>query len=202
MRGTFYWYVTHSAFNNYRSVPTVTTQALSGTFANGSLIEFSKFRVAASDAGKIDLNKVTIGLTWSTSTSDSLSVGSFKFYRGPISSSIASVSPSVVTPGVDSIAVIFTNSKEIGAGEYFNYTLKGVATGFGKTTTGVPDVLSLQVLGDAAPIDSATSGAPLIAAKNFVWSDESSLGHSLSTADWTGGYLVNSLPLDTQSRSW
>jgi len=54
---------------------------------------------------------------------------------------------------------------------------------------------------DASHVASATSGAAAVDAEMFVWSDQSELGHALTTTDWTGGYLVTDLPLGAQTWS-
>jgi len=37
---------------------------------------------------------------------------------------------------------------------------------------------------------------------NFIWSDNSAISHSTSTADWINGYLVNDLATDTHTLSY
>jgi len=97
----------------------------------------------------------------------------------------------------------FPAGETIGAGETYTYKLKGTPALFGKDgTTLIADSISFYLEEDAAYVASATSGATAIAAKNFVWSDVSALNHSVSTADWTGGYKVGDLPLDADSWSY
>ena len=52
----------------------------------------------------------------------------------------------------------------------------------------------------AGDTTQGASAAYVTTLGNFVWSDMSAQGHNTTTTeDWTNGYLVKTLPTDTQS---
>ena len=100
-----------------------------------------------------------------------------------------------------STTVTFTSTgdQEIPAGGYKDYVVKTVIGGVA-LTTGMNFQTSIAV-GQTA-VDGQDNYAGAAAASptaTFVWSDESVVGHSDTTNDWMGDWLVKNLPTDTQT---
>jgi len=85
--------------------------------------------------------------------------------------------------------------QQIAAGTTKTYELK-VDVG-GDTTSG--KYITSRIASDTSHVPS--DAASDLTSNNFVWSDMSAQGHSTSSSskDWTNGYLVKTLPTDTQS---
>ena len=183
----------------YKAVPTVAKVALTGTPTNGTAMDLYKFTVAAPDAGKIGMQKVTLGLAWSTSTVNAPSLGTFKFYVGSdelTASGLATTTVASATEGVTSIAFTFPSEVTIGAGETYSFTFRATPAGFDpQLSSTAADNLSIWLKDDTSYGASAAAGN---VSGNFVWSDVSALSHATTTADWTNGYYVSDLPLTSQ----
>lgn len=83
--------------------------------------------------------------------------------------------------------------QQVAAGATKTYALYGTVAGF---TTGGTMTISLASDGSAiTPAANSTVSA------NTVWSDRSSTSHSLTTADWTGGYLLKNFTSNATSYS-
>ena len=165
-------------------------------------MDLYSFNVAANAKGTVGLQNITFGLAWSdTGASASSSLGTFLLYRGStnITSNITA-SAATVTAGVSALSFAFDTEEEIGAGTSLVYKLRATPANFDAAiSTQGADTLSIYLMDDASHVTSATSGAAAVDAEMFVWSDQSELGHALTTTDWTGGYLVTDLPLGAQT---
>ena len=184
----------------YKTLPTVSKNVLTGSIANGAAMDLYSFNVAADAKGNVGLQKITFGLAWSDSgDSASSSIGTFLLYRGGNKISNVTVPTTVTSTGTE-LSIVFNTEERIGAGTSLTYKLKATPDNFdGAMSTQSADTLSIYLKDDDSHVTSATSGA--VDAEMFVWSDQSELGHSLTTTDWTGGYLVTDLPLGAQTWS-
>ena len=126
-----------------------------------------------------------------------------------------------LTNGTGSIYVKFTNEQSIGAGSSVTYVLKGRITNsaqYDSITTSLKAPAQSSVLTEYLDGTVATSGAYLLVLNSasagagtesnayFIWSDQStgtshSADESTSSADWTSGYQVKTLPSDAKSLS-
>jgi len=211
-----------------RSVPTVSKVALdTNAISSGQTVDVYKWTVAASGGTEVDVRQMKLGVTWTDASSDSadLELESFKLYKG--STDISSLVEIVNEDGADitdttgavsttdTIVVSFNTEDTIGAGTEATYKLVATARGFDPTTVTHDDSVTVYLKDDStvndanykyiedtssitALVDSSDNNEPA----NFIWSDNSAVSHSSTSAsssgDWMNGYLVQSLPLSTQ----
>ena len=190
----------------YKTKPTVEIRAgiTTGTLTNGTVTLYAS-TISAASGGDVGIKK----LTYNFIASDGIVVTdtNLAFYRGgtDITSLVAftPIAGADIATGADvTITVIFTTEEVITADTSQIYYLK--VTG----VTGVDTVgENIQVyMDDDAAYLASTTYALAAAAKNFVWTDRSyptagATPHSQTTADWTGGYLVETLVTDTYTLS-
>ncbi|MFH0792056.1 MAG: peptidoglycan-binding domain-containing protein [bacterium] len=217
----------------YRSVPTFTDLALPTTaVVDGSTATLYKFKAAANVGGQVALKqlKFTVLVT-DAGTAGTLTMTGFKFFRGSSDiTSLVSIMDSTgdniegsttIVEGSNTVVVKFDTEETLDSTGY-EYSLKGVTSGFVASSTG-NDSVSTSLLGDAA-LHTATytylnvgtsttnifklfsSGTASGSAqdKNVIWSDVSATAHSYAagataSADWSNGYLTLNLPLDSKS---
>ncbi len=199
----------------YKSVPTVSTVALStNTLANGTM-DLYKFKVAADAKGDIDLIKFTFTIATSNPTTG-----------GPIT--VKDISLVDVTESAEATLNATTTNTQFyadggGVIEIFTYvpaatwgtatTTRTVSAGSSRTFalratlagTGSGASVTTYLMGDSAAPTSLNSGmitytlAEADAEDDFIWSDVSSASHDTTPvgatiSDWTNGYLVSGLP--------
>jgi len=185
----------------YKSIPTVARVALTGTPINGNAMDLYEFTVSAPSTGSIGLYKVSLGLAWSSSTVNAPSLSTLKFYRGSTeltTDGIATTTTASATEAVTSVVYTFPSGETVAAGTSYTYTFRATPAGFdGDLAASNADNLSIWLKEDTAYIANAAATVD----KNFVWSDNSALSHATTTTDWTGGYKINDLPLDSQAWS-
>jgi hypothetical protein len=183
----------------YKSVPTVEKIDLAGDFSNGSTLELYEFELTAGDGGGVGLYQFVYDLNWSTATGNSMELSDLKLYEGSNEhdeytlTDASDAEIDTVDTDDETLTVTIDNGDTIGSSE--NYTLKGVASGFGKDENEVPDVVSISLAEDDGYVASNEADST---GKNFVWSDLSASSHSITTEDWTGGYLLD-IPTDTEA---
>ena len=85
---------------------------------------------------------------------------------------------------------------QIGAGATKTYDLYGTVQGF---TTG--STLTISLASDSSATTSAASAAQVGSGNNVVWSDRSATSHTVSTSDWTNGYLLKNFTSSAVSYS-
>ena len=90
-------------------------------------------------------------------------------------------------------------------GETVTFTGGTALTGNGTAIVTITRTAGGYTAGSVAAALNSDLGLTLTggveAAASFVWSDQSKASHSSTTVDWTNGYLVKSLPTNTQSLS-
>jgi uncharacterized glyoxalase superfamily protein PhnB len=74
---------------------------------------------------------------------------------------------------------------QVAAGATKTYDLYGTVSGF---TTG--STITISLASDGSATTTAKAAQQTGANVNTVWSDRSAASHSLTTADWTNGYLL------------
>jgi hypothetical protein len=187
----------------YKAVPTVALSDLTNSsVTNGAAKDLYAFTVTAPAAGNVGLYKFTLGLAWSTSTVTAPSLGTFELYKGstPLTSTgIATTTVSTATEGVTSIVWTFPAGETVAAGSSVTYKFRATPAGFDPTLSATAaDVLTLSLTEDTSHVSSAAAGS---VSGNFVWSDSSYTGHATTTADWANSYLVEDMPIGTESWS-
>lgn len=187
----------------YKTKPTVELKSgiTTGTLTNGTVILHAA-TISADAGGDVGLKKLTYNFI--ASAGIVVTGGNFQFYRGGTRITGVNITPSsgdIADGSDDEIVVIFTAEEVISADTSQTYYLK--VTGVTSVDT-VGQNIQVYMKDDAAWIASDDYTAVAVtAAKNFVWTDRSypDNSHGESTADWTGGYLVENLVTDTYTLS-
>ena len=195
----------------YRSVPTVTRTDVSTTKLTNSTMDLFKFKVAADAKGDIDLYKFVFRIATSVASVGQLSLVDV---TGGVETTLFATTSSVIylpeagtawVDGTSDINMVLlavpgtwgnaSSTRTVPAGTYKEFVLRGVVTG---ATTAATVLTTLQgdsaydltngtYMFDAVTVDGWTND-------DFIWSDRSAASHSISTADWTNGFLVSGLP--------
>jgi len=192
-----------SGITIYKSFPVFARVDLySGTLTTGT-VELYRFSVTPNSAGSVNLAQVTVNLATSTATAanGSTVVSNVKVYAytdsglsNPIgqgfTQGLLNATP-VAAPINGDNKVAFDALVQISAGSPMYFKVVGdVAQVAG--TSGAAGSVTSKITGDAAIYALASSTAAK-ANRNFVWSPNSTTT-SLTTNDWTGGFLVSGLP--------
>lgn len=200
----------------YKTEPTVALKgSATGTLSNAPTLY--AVNIGANAKGDVELKKITFDVSTSMTTGDTLNT--FKFYRGSVdltddvaiknaSGSLEGTTYSIgnseanmeVTVTVDNDApeVITKDTTQ-------TYYLKATLTG----TIAVGDNVMTFIKDDADATSSTPDTYAAVEALattglgNFIWSDKTypSALHSLTSLDWTNGYLVDTLATDTYTLS-
>ena len=217
----------------FQSIPTFSEVNLTNTTAlsNGSNSKIYSFKVAADSKGSVILKQLKFTLGWNDSAGTStLTLNNFKFYRGSTNltstsvtiqnASGASVEGSASVVEADTTAgliLTFDDGYEetIPAGSEYTYSLYATPNGFTYSTS-KQDSFTINLPAESATHTTnnyveITSGIVALVdsadandvARNVIWSDNSAVSHSDTSAsssnDWTDGNLVLNLPLDTET---
>jgi peptidoglycan hydrolase-like protein with peptidoglycan-binding domain len=86
--------------------------------------------------------------------------------------------------------------QQVAAGSTKTYNLMGTVAGF---TTG--STLTISLASDGATVANGTAGGLASATVGTIWSDRSAASHSITTSDWTNGYLLNNFTSNATSYS-
>mgnify|MGYP001617489453 CR=1 FL=1 len=202
-----------------KSKPTLAAVALDSTALNsGSSQVLGRFSVSADAAGDVDWGSVVITLD-KTSAVTVGATSTLAIWSGSnqIAGTIATTS-AATTAGVDACLTQTTcllhfrptTVETIPAGTSKTYELRGTVGG---VTTSGSNFISASIANpqtsasSTAVFGSAAGTQGVSTAASFVWSDWSDLADhsagamSASTADWTGDYLIKTLPLTIGNRS-
>jgi hypothetical protein len=174
-----------------KSKPTVSLVTLPSTTLSAGDKTVLRFTVSADAAGDIALSKVTAEVTLGSSTASlaaaSGSTSSIRQVGSDYLAGSATLSGTTFTAGFSTEVVVAA-----GTSKTFDVVL---------TVNGSPaanDSVVSKLKDDTSAVSAAAAGS---VSGNFVWSDMSAASHSLSTADWTNGYKVKTLPTDSQTLS-
>ncbi len=189
----------------YKSVPTIAkVAASSNTLAAGTRTLY-KFTVAADAKGDIDLYKVTFQIATSgtaTYVSDlvlyDITGGTSVVVQNDRTGNVPKNNTDIEM--VLELNNVATTPRTIAAGTVRTFELDGTVA---LTSTG--NSVTTQLQGDAAqpgmvagtymePAGTSSGEVDNDTYDNFIWSDRNATSHTVSTADWTNGYLVSGLP--------
>jgi hypothetical protein len=182
----------------YSAIPTVTNVALPTTVLSTGTVTASKFTIGTNGTGTIAWDKLIFTITRAMSGTDTLA--SPTLWDADTNTQIAGTATFTGSIEVDGdvaggLTFVATNEQQISGSK--TYVLKMVTAG----TLVTGDNLNVSIAQPdsyAAPAAYATVAAANGGQATFVWSDVSAAGHSVSTTDWSNGYLVKNLPTDTQ----
>lgn len=167
-----------------KSVPTFATLAKpSDVPSTGSPLY--KFTVSADPAGAIEWSKIKFNIATVTASVTSVYLTDDSSGNSLLDSNTTSASTTGTTITID-LAKNATQAQyqQVAAGATKTYALYGTVASYGAAGS----TINLSVATDASALsanEAATTGTG-----NFEWSDRSATSHSVSTTDWTNGYLV------------
>jgi len=157
-----------------------TAGAITGTVtANATGLVTSRFSSALTEPASITLNKATAAWTVSAGTG---------WTTATVAGGNDTTFPTSVTSATGEVITLTGGTATTGAGTAV-ITLTRTVGGYivGSIAVATDSDLTLALAGGVLP------------AASFVWSDLSASSHSLTTSDWTNGFLVKNLPTDTQN---
>ena len=171
-----------------KSIPTFAVKSVSGSAVGTPLYQFS---VTADPAGAVEWSQLTFNIA--TSSTAASSVTGF-YLTDDASSGVSLLDANVNAKGAtgsQTVTInlnangILTKYQQVAAGATKVYDL--YATTVAGYTTG--STISVGLASDGAYTANAAA-ASLTAGNNVVWSDRSSTSHSITSTDWTNGYLL------------
>ncbi len=190
--GTFY---VRKSIPTFAMVPTNNSVPSTGS-------PLYKFSISADPAGAIEWTHLVFNIGTSTIT------GVTNFYLTDDASGnnlLDSTSNSATTTGTTVTVDLTKNAQQakyqqVAAGSTKTYDLYGTVSGYG--ATGSTLTISLAADGGVATNGSADGTSPAVSGTpNVIWSDRSASGHSVSTFDWTNGYLLKNFTSNALSYS-
>lgn len=217
----------------YKTFPTLTRNALTGTLVNTSERELYKFTVTAPTQGAVAMKQIKLTVAWSDGGggTDDLELESLRLLAAgsDITGSVTIQEENGLTvkgtDGIsedsDTIIITWNTQANIPASGSVQYTLLGTPQGFnvadnssGTATDNVsidfvPDTSAQTAgydyinsdspaVGAIVGLYSSTSADSSAEAATLIWSDRSSVNHSVTTGDWTNSYLIT----DMTAQSW
>jgi hypothetical protein len=198
-----------------KTIPTITYNSIGTTVTSGVEQDVFSFKVKADSNESVSLKQLQFSgiLTDNVGTNDTLTLGSFKFYRGTTNlTSLVDVRTATTTiesgtslaEGTTTFYVYWTTEENIPAGSEYTYYLKATPTGY--TTTADDDRIQIRITSDASALTagyrylvdqdatvseylayiSDTDGANDTNSA-IIWSDNSVDAHNYSITDDADG---------------
>jgi len=200
-----------------KSKPTIAAVTLDSTLTQGTDVVLGRWSVTADAAGKIDWGSVVITLS-KTSALDIGATTTLAIWSGSnqIAGTFATTTGGLASgndacDNLTSCLLHFrpTSVETIEAGSSKTYELRGTVGGIAAGANNISaSIANPQTIASSTAIFSMVAGTQgESSAASFAWSDWSDLSdHSTnatgaSAADWTGDYLVKSLPLTIGNRT-
>lgn len=165
----------------------ITNTALPTTVLAAGTQTIGKITVTADAQGPVDLNKIVFN--FATSTGATIS-GANLYDDADQTTALGTCTVNVVA---NTISCVNVNKEVSGSKTFVLKTTVGGSIGTGSSvSTSIAAPSTTHVVGNNAGVVAGTSAS-------LVWSDESVVGHSLTTGDWFNDYLVKNLPTDSQT---
>ena len=184
--GTFY---VHKSTPTFAMLSTGVTVPSTGT-------PLYKFSIAADPAGAIEWSKLVFNIATSSTAASSVT----NLYLTDdasgvnlLDSNTTSASTTATTITVD-LTKNSTQAKyaQVAAGATKTYDLYGTVAGF---TTG--STITISLASDGSTVANGIASA----SGNVSWSDRSATSHTITTTDWTNGYLLKNFTSNATSYS-
>ena len=178
----------------YKTIPTISNVNLPSTILETGTKVIAKFAVS-SDSQPITWKKITLN----TTKTDGFTIAtgsSMKLYDASTDIEVpATLTASNFASGDTSgtITFVLTNEQEVSGSK--TYYVKTTIAG----TVGSGDNISTNITRPSSYAASNTYAVVAATSASFVWSDQSLVGHSASTADWNNDSLLRNLPSDSQT---
>lgn len=160
-----------------------------------------KFSITADPAGAIEWSQLTFNISTSSTAASSVKT----LYLTDDATGNNLLDTSVNATGVTGSQKVTINLKlngtnptyqQVAAGATKTYNLYGTVAGY---TTG--STITISLASDSVATTTATRAAQTGANNSTVWSDRSATSHTVSTADWTNGYLLKNFTSNAISYS-
>ncbi|MBI4133595.1 hypothetical protein HY478_03200 [Candidatus Uhrbacteria bacterium] len=202
-----------------KSIPTLSAVALDSTaLSEGSDQVLGRVKVTADAAGDVDWG----AMVFTVNKTSAISLGAtttVKLWSGSnsIAGTFATTTGALVSDSVDSCDNLTscllhfrpTTVETIAAGGSKTYELRGTVGGTANGSNNVSvSIANPQATASSTAVFSSAAGTQgVTTAASFAWSDWSDLtdhaagATGASTVDWTGDYLVKTLPLTIGNRS-
>ncbi len=183
-----------------KSVPTFAMLAApSATPSSGSALY--RFSITADPAGAIEWSHLKFNIATSATTAAGPMLSNM--YLTDEASGVSLTDSGVYATSTISTMTfnLLTNTtapqyQQVAAGATKTYDLYGTVNNW---TTGSSITISLA--SDSAATSTTAAATVVNNLSNVVWSDRSASGHSVSTSDWTGGYLLKNFTTNATSYS-
>ncbi len=174
-----------------KSIPTFAMNSVSGASIPTPLYQFT---ITADPAGAVEWTKLvfTVGTTSATITGVDLVDNATGVSILDNNTSSASTTATAITVDLTKNATKATFA-QVSAGSSKTYNLTGTVAGF---TTG--STISIRLAADNSATANAAAGS---VSGNTVWSDRSATTHTISTSDWTNGYLLRNFTTNSVTYS-
>ncbi len=186
-----------SSFYVRKSIPTFAVVPTNLTVpASGSPLY--KFSITADPAGAVEWTQ----LTFNVSASGMKGVSGLYLTDDSTGNSLLDSTVGTTTSGTAVINLLNNNPathpqyQQVAAGATKTYDLYGNVSGF---TTG--STLTISLASDSTASSTNNTAAAMAASNNVVWSDRSANNHSITTHDWTNGYLLKNFSSSAVSYS-
>ena len=182
--------LTGNAAYVFKTKPTITNVALPTTVLAAGTPTISKFMITADAGGTISWKKILMNFSTSTSA---VSLASFNIYDASNESTALTGASIAVDYNLGTLTITSTIDQEVSGSK--TYVIK--ATAGGTISTGATVSTNIPT-GAVAHTDNQFNGV-VVAGSSFTWSDESALGHTVTTNDWFDDFLVKNIPTDSQT---
>ncbi|MFH1677348.1 MAG: hypothetical protein ABH888_00885 [Patescibacteria group bacterium] len=175
----------------YKTIPTISNVTLPSTSLGAGTQTLAKFTVAANATGALAWKK--INFTVNKTAAEAITVG--KVYDESNIEIAGTAIINTLGTGSTTGSIVFVADNEQLVSGSKTYVLK--ATIGGTIATG--DNIQTSIAQPSSFAASDTYAIVAATTASFVWSDQSANSHSVTTSDWTNGYLVKNLPTDSQT---
>jgi len=174
-----------------KSIPTFAMKSVSGNAIGSPLYQFS---ITADPAGAVEWSKLTFTVATSAASSQVTNLTAVYLVDDASGANLLDNQTTSASTTATAITIDLTKNataakfQQVAAGTTKTYDLYGTVTGF---TTG--GSLSIKIAQDTNTVTNGSAdgtGTAIVGTALNIWSDRSASGHTVSTADWTNGYLV------------
>ncbi|MHB1769515.1 MAG: peptidoglycan-binding protein [Minisyncoccota bacterium] len=177
-----------------KSIPTFAMVPMTSTVpSTGSPLY--KFSITADPAGALDWTHLVFNISTTSTTISNLYLTNDSSGQNLLDATTGSAPTGTFTVNLPSNNTQ-PKYQQVAAGTTVTYDLYGTVTGW---PTGAS--LTISLASDSATIANGSAATVAAAPSNVVWSDLSAVSHSLTTTDWTNGYLLKNFTSDAVSYS-
>lgn len=174
----------------FKTKPTITNVVLPTTVLANGTMAIAKVQITADAGGTVAWRKMTFKVA-----TTSVVATNFRIYDAANESSTLAGSSAVASADANGyVTFTLTSDQEISGSKTYvvKADITGADTAGDSISTSIPELGSLLAAPNTYAVVAALAGS-------FIWSDESVIGHSDTTPDWTNDYLVKNLPTDSQT---